>query len=161
MRVELVAGTTNVVRFPVERRAHPTLDLLRSIGPDVREVLEIGESFQLPLPGAELRDAVDEEVAEHVLNHVRSEPGRERQAALDAILKPALARAVQACRDAHDAAQVAAEARERLVRAESEEGYWLAQLTERAGSLTTEAAPRHCHVEAAWSEEADRGRLAA
>ena len=62
MRIELLTGTTNVMRFPVERRARPTLDLLREIEPDVREVLQVAESFQLPLPGAELRDAVDEEV---------------------------------------------------------------------------------------------------
>jgi hypothetical protein len=31
LRIELVAGTSNVVRFPVERRARPTLDLLREI----------------------------------------------------------------------------------------------------------------------------------
>ncbi len=88
MRIELVTGTTNVMRFPVERRARPTLDLLREIEPDVREVLQVAESFQLPLPGAELRDAIDEEVAEHILNHVRPEPGEARLAALDAILEP-------------------------------------------------------------------------
>ncbi len=106
MRIELLTGTTNVMRFPVERRARPTLDLLREIEPDVREVLQVAESFQLPLPGAELRDAVDEEVAEHILNHVRPEPGEARQAELDAILAPIVAKAVQACREAHDAALV-------------------------------------------------------
>ena len=29
MRVELLPGMTNVVRFPLERRARPTLELLR------------------------------------------------------------------------------------------------------------------------------------
>ena len=32
MSVELLSGTTNVVRFPIERRARPTLELLRGIG---------------------------------------------------------------------------------------------------------------------------------
>ena len=140
MRIELLTGTTNVMRFPVERRARPTLDLLHEIEPDVREVLQVAESFQLPLPGAELRDAVDEEVAEHILNHVRPEPGEARQAELDAILAPIVAKAVQACREAHDAALVATEAQEQVVRAQSEGGYWLQPLTERADSLTTEAA---------------------
>ena len=75
MRIELLTGTTNVMRFPVERRARPTLDLLREIEPDVREVLQVAESFQLPLPGAELRDAVDEEVAEHILPSEQSFEG--------------------------------------------------------------------------------------
>ena len=51
-----------------------------------------------------------------------------------------MARAVQACREAHDAALVATEAQEQVVRAQSEGGYWLQPLTERADSLTTEAA---------------------
>ena len=138
MRIELLTGTTNVMRFPVERRARPTLDLLREIEPDVREVLQVAESFQLPLPGAGLRDAVDEEVAEHILNNVRPEPGEARQAELDAILAPIVAKAVQTCREAHDAALAATEAQ--VVRAQSEGGYWLQPLTERADSLTTEAA---------------------
>lgn len=140
MRIELVTGTSNVVRFPVERRARPTLDLLREIEPDVREVLQVAESFQLPLPGVELRDAVDKEVAEYVLNHVRPEPGEARQVELDAILEPVVAKAVQACREAHDAALAATEAQEQLVQAQSEGGYWLQPLTERADTLTTEAA---------------------
>ncbi len=42
MRVEVLPGMTNVVRFPVERRARPTLELLREIAPDVRVVPHIG-----------------------------------------------------------------------------------------------------------------------
>lgn len=34
MRVELLPGMTNVVRFPVERRAQPRLELLRGIAPE-------------------------------------------------------------------------------------------------------------------------------
>jgi len=39
MRIELLPGMTNVVRFPVERRARATLELLRGVAPDVREVV--------------------------------------------------------------------------------------------------------------------------
>ena len=38
MRRELLPGTGNVYRFPVELAAKPTADLLRSVAPDVREV---------------------------------------------------------------------------------------------------------------------------
>jgi len=52
MSVELLSGMTNVVRFPVERRARPTLELLRGIAPDVREVMNVAEAFGMerPLP---------------------------------------------------------------------------------------------------------------
>lgn len=36
MHIDSLPGTTNVVRFPVERRMSPTLDLLRGIAPDPR-----------------------------------------------------------------------------------------------------------------------------
>jgi len=36
MRWELLPGTGNVYRFPVELAAKPTADLLRSVAPDVR-----------------------------------------------------------------------------------------------------------------------------
>ena len=37
MRIELTPGMTNVVRFPIERRAKPSMDLVRDIAPDSRE----------------------------------------------------------------------------------------------------------------------------
>jgi hypothetical protein len=45
MRVEACNGTSNVVRFPIERRAQPTLELLREIAPDPREVDLVIETF--------------------------------------------------------------------------------------------------------------------
>jgi len=33
MRIELTPGCSNVIRFPVEERAKPSLDLLRDIAP--------------------------------------------------------------------------------------------------------------------------------
>ena len=45
MRAELLPGVTNVVRFPVERRVWPTLELLREIAPDVREVLAMADAL--------------------------------------------------------------------------------------------------------------------
>ncbi len=92
MRIELVSGTDNVVRFPVERRARPTMNLLREIAPDVREVLQLVESFDLDGPAHDLRHRVDAEMAEHILNHVRPEPGLQRQTDLAALLAPVVAR---------------------------------------------------------------------
>ena len=71
MRVELLPGLTNVIRFPLERRARPTLDLLREIAPDAREVGSAIEAFGLQDPTVGLRDAVDANTADHIANHMR------------------------------------------------------------------------------------------
>ncbi|MGD0108527.1 MAG: hypothetical protein ABSC06_31475 [Rhodopila sp.] len=78
MRIEMLPGMTNVVRFPVERRARPTLELLRDIAPDAREVLSIAEAFDLDIPGPDLRARVDQETAEHIVNTIaRTRRGRD------------------------------------------------------------------------------------
>jgi hypothetical protein len=47
VHIELVSGTTNVIRFPVAQRIIPTLDLLHEIAPDVRVVLNLVDAFFL------------------------------------------------------------------------------------------------------------------
>ena len=70
MRIELLPGETNVLRFPVEQRARPTLELLRDLAPDVREVLAVAEAYGLDMPVNDLRDRVDLSTAEHIANQV-------------------------------------------------------------------------------------------
>jgi hypothetical protein len=139
MRIELLPGLTNVIRFPVERRVRPTLDLLREIAPDAREVGSAIEAFGLEDPTVGLRDAVDASTADHIANHVRDEPGRRRQEALAEMLNPLLEQAVIACRDAHDTAVAAAEAQQTLVHAQTTGGYWLEPLETKAEDLTERA----------------------
>jgi hypothetical protein len=139
MRIELLPGMTNVIRFPVERRARPTLDLLREIVPDSREVGCAIEAFGLNDPTVGLRDAIDASTAEHILNHVPPEPGDARRAALDALLSPLITQAVTACRNAHDAAVAAGEAQQLLLRAQTEGGFWLEPIEERSNKLTQRA----------------------
>jgi hypothetical protein len=110
VKIELMAGTTNVVRFPVERRARPTMGLLR-------EALNIAESFGLSMPEHDARHTADAPMADHIANYVRPEPGLERKASLEALLKSVIGRAVAACRTAHDAALAATEGQQRLVEA--------------------------------------------
>lgn len=154
MRIELMTGESNVVRFPVERRARPTMQLLREIAPDVREVLQLSESFDIPLPALDLRRQADREMADYILNHVRPEPGEQRRADLVGLLAPLVQRAVHGCRLAHDAALAATEAQQRVVDAQVSGGYWLAPMEERAEALTTKAV--HCLVAAhGWAEEAE------
>jgi hypothetical protein len=158
MRIELVVGTTNVVRFPVERRARPTMDLLRQIAPDVREVLLLVESFGLSLPEADPRQFADAEMAEHIVNHVRPEPGALRKAELDALLAPVVTEAIAACRLAHEAALAATDAQQRVVDAKVHGGYWFDALEERAEELTALAAQRlvEAHLRGEQAEGASR-----
>jgi hypothetical protein len=152
MRIEILPGTTNVVRFPVERRARPTLDLLREIAPDVREVLSVAESFGLEDPGFDLRARVDAATAEHIANHIAG-VGERLPAALDALLDPVVARAVDACRAAHDMALDAAEAQQMLHQAQTSGHCWAEPLQRRAEALTLKAATllieAHAQVEEA------------
>ena len=102
MRVELLPGMTNVVRFPLERRARPTLELLRAVTPDVREVLNVAEAFGMEMPVPDLRERVDAATAEHIANQIPA-GGAEREAMLGELLEPVLAGALASCREAHDA----------------------------------------------------------
>lgn len=89
MRIELLAGMMNVVRFPTERRARPTLDLLRAIAPDVREVLNLADAFGIEAPVHDLRDRVDAETAEHIVNQVPAQ-GLAREAMLRELEAPVI-----------------------------------------------------------------------
>lgn len=135
MRAELLPGMTNVVRFPVERRARPTLELLREIAPDVREVLAMADALGVEAPDPRLRDEADAEMAEWILNQVPP-AGPERAAMLAGCREEALARAISACRAVHDASLQLADARLTLVRAQTEGGYWIAPLRERVEAST-------------------------
>jgi hypothetical protein len=140
MTIELLPGTTNVLRFPTEERARPTLDLLREIAPDPQEVSLIAEGYGLDMPSHDFRHRIDAEAAEHILNNVEREPGEAGAEALRQLLAPLVEGAVQACREARRAAGVAAEARDRLGAASAAGGYWLEPLEARAAALSRQAA---------------------
>jgi len=130
MRIEVILGTPNVLRFPIERRARPTLALLREIAPDVREVQNIAEAFGMEPPAHGVREQVDAATAEHIADQVpTSGPGR--AAMLTGLLDPVIAAAVAACRASHDAWLEAVEAQQALLRAQSGELFWIEPLRER------------------------------
>ena len=140
MHIEPLPGQDNVVRFPVERRVRPTLDLLREIAPDVREVSLVAETFGLEQPRHDLRHQVDARTAEYIADQVPDEPGEARRALLDGLLAPLVAAAVEACRASHDASLAAASMRERQQAAEAVGSFWVASLRERTDALTLRAA---------------------
>jgi hypothetical protein len=140
MRIEILDGTANVVRFPVERRVRPTLDLLREIAPDVREVLLIADGFGLEPPVLDLRERVDAETAAYIVDQFGGS-GVPAIGALAALLDTVVATAVEACRAAHDSAIEAEEARRALLTARADDGRCrIDPVKERAEALTVRAA---------------------
>lgn len=115
MTYELLDGTMNVIRFPVEDRARPTIELMRDIRPDVRALSANAEAFGFEQPVTALRLLADRETACHIEASLsQSElPSAEFVAGL---LEPLVLRAVTASRDAikasrdTEAAQVLANA---------------------------------------------------
>ena len=140
MNIELMPGLTNVVRFPVELRVAPSMAVIYEIEPDVREVLRIAESFFLELPDPELANHVDAETARYIAEQVLPLAPAEQPPALDDLLCPMVAAAVEACRQAVQVAKRSVEATERLVLAQTEGGYWLQPLEETADGLANKAA---------------------
>lgn len=153
MSVELLSGTTNVVRFPIERRARPTLELLRGIAPDVREVMNVAEAFGMERPLPDLREQADVATAEHIANQIPA-GGAEREALLGDMLEPIIAEAIASCRAAHDAWLEAAAAEEALVRARQAGHFPSEALEERAAALARRAA-EHLLVAHMRTEEAE------
>jgi hypothetical protein len=112
MPIELRPGTDNVIAFPVEMPAKPSMLLLRQLRPDIGIpfVQARGFGFELPDPG--LRDRTDEATAEHIAGHLGA-GGRAPARFLDELLEPLLSRAVDAAQKAAIAA-VSAEAARRV-----------------------------------------------
>ncbi|MBN9560439.1 MAG: hypothetical protein J0H14_06870 [Alphaproteobacteria bacterium] len=150
MKIDAMPGTSNVLRFPVERRARPTLDLLREIAPHVREVLVTAEDFRLEPPLPDLREQADASTAEYVADQFVGLGTADLAAALQSLLDPVVAKAVDACRAAYDLGFAASTARQAVWGAQADGGYWLDPLRKRAESLSLQAAEAllHAHLRA-------------
>ena len=139
MWVERLAGTTNVLRFPTERRARPTLDLMRSLAPDGHDVMAIAIAVGLDLASMDVRSTADAETAEHI-DGTSTSGHKATEEALDGLLRPVVAAAIAASWSARDLALETATAQRTLARAlETGEG-WLAPLRQRAEALRLSAA---------------------
>src|ERR1700728_4368677 len=93
MRYETMTLGGNVIRFPVELRAKPSIDLLIDVAPDSREVELIAEAFGFEAPDPEGRGRVDRATADRIAEIDLPVDREERRAALNAILKPFVDRA--------------------------------------------------------------------
>ena len=140
MNIEILPGLDNVVRFPIELRVAPSMEVLYDIAPDPREVLLIADSYQLEPPDPELAHQVDAETARYVAEHVLPLAPSERPAVLSGLLDPVVRRAVEACRDADRASKQLVRAEQILLHAQTEGGYSLPPLEEEADALSWRAA---------------------
>lgn len=140
MNIELMPGLTNVVRFPVEERVAPSMDVIHKIAPDVREVLQVGEGFFMELPDPGHANQVDAETARYIAEQVLPLAPSERGPALDDLLRPVVAAAIEACRRADRVGKRAVAAGERLAVTQAEGGQWFGLLEEAADSLMGQAA---------------------
>lgn len=144
MTFELIPGTTNVYRFPVEDRARPTLDLLRRIRPDLRALGLVAEFHGLEPPAPDDRDRAAAEAAALVASAT---------APLEPLVADRIGAAVAACRAALRQASTARYDERRLTEAKAAGGYWLAPLEARAAEGARQAArlalAAHARAEAA------------
>ena len=137
-----VAGSNNVVQFPGRRVLPEQVEKAFEAMPDVREVSNIAEAFQLEMPSRDLRDRVEASVAEFVLHSVPPEKGARREAALRDLLATYAERAETAAEVAREAWAVAEASQEQVVLRQQERGTDAALeiLSERANDLTEQAA---------------------
>ncbi len=140
MNIELMPGLTNVVRFPVEERTAPSMDVIYKIEPDVREVMQVVEGFFLEIPDPEHANQVDAETACYIAEQVLPLVPSERGPALDDLLRPVVATAVEACRRADQVGKRAVAAGERLALAQAGGGQWLGLLERDADGLLSHSA---------------------
>ncbi|WGF91061.1 hypothetical protein [Marinivivus vitaminiproducens] len=118
MRIALWPGADNVLRFPLERRARPSLALLRMIGPDPRGLDLMAESFGLELPDDGLRERTERFTVERLRAMKLPAAPDQRRVVLDAVLAPLVETAVAACRAADAAARRATRAQGDLLDAQ-------------------------------------------
>lgn len=136
MTTETMQSASNVVRFPLERRA--TLDRLRAIAPDPREIDLLAATYDIAFP-VDLEDQTDRETAEYIVNTVPV-GGPERSATLREMLDHAVRTAIDAVENAGARANAASAARQDLEAAGPGAGYRVLDLDSRAAELTVTAA---------------------
>ena len=143
---------TNVVRFPVERRARLTIGLLRSVAPDSREIDLIAEAAGLHPLDYDLRHRIDQATNEMIaLMELPAEPAA-RRTALAKLLDKAVETAIRACGQAEDDMDAAYHAQERFLEATDKGDENAAALQARADRVLTHANQQRLDAHALCEE---------
>ena len=151
MRTKMLAAPTNVVRFPVERRARPTLELMRRFAPSATDVAALPIGHALPARGPTAREQAELAAATRIFGD-RAESVMSSDD-LDQLIAPVIAEAIALCWSLQDATTAMVEAQHALLVARHTGEGWLDRLRARAASLTSRHAElllaAHARVEAA------------
>ena len=134
MRSDAPVDAATVVRFLVERRARPTLALMRELAPDPGNVQGVLLAFDRADPAPRLRERADAETAARVACDDASAAAWPPEA-LRAVLAPVVAAAVAACWSARDAGAASVEARRALALAQTTREGWIHSRRMRAETL--------------------------
>jgi len=141
VNVEMLPGLDNVVRFPIELRVAPSMEVIYEIEPDCREVFRVAESFKVELPDPDLANQVDAETAIYIAEQILPLTPSEQKAALGELLDPVVRRAVHACRFMDRVSKQSVQAELALLQAQTDGGcYHLPSLEEKANALSNQAA---------------------
>jgi len=141
VNVEMLPGLDNVVRFPIEHRVAPSMEVIYEIEPDCREVFQVAESFKLELPDPDLANQVDVETAIYIAEQILPLTPSEQRAALDELLDPVVKRAVHACRFMDRVSKQSVQAELALLEVQTNDGcYHLPSLEEKANAVSNQAA---------------------
>jgi hypothetical protein len=153
MRLELTIGDSHLVRFPVERRLAPSLDLLRKIAPEQDHIAYLIESFKLDVSVSGIRDEAMQGMMAHIAECDWSGAQNEKDTELNDIQADFVARATKACHQADAANNLASAALTLSVKADAKGDHMASVLQAQADSLMTKAARRlvqaHMRIEEA------------
>ena len=110
----------NLVRFPVEKRARPSYEMMCDLAPDVRMIPYVVEALEVEDVDPDLRDAADRNMAQYLESIVAPESGAARRQFFTALHEQALAPAIaagieakQLADDSYRASRVAIDAQQK------------------------------------------------
>ncbi len=153
MRLELVPSTSNVVRFPIERRVAASVELLSDTAPDAREVSNVAEAFGFEQPDPQLYDRADRAMAETLQSFDLPRTAVARHRIVDDLYQPLMDEAIQAIEAASAAGRLSEQAQQHLYQTATVHGLEDRSLGDQADRLAFQAARAllNAHERVQWA----------